>query len=630
MNETGIPVDVLLRAINASGDVVLVYRVDAGGTLRLTYMNDAYARQTGYTREEAIGRELEFFRPAMPDDDGMRAIRSAFANGQPGAAELISYRKDGSTFWNEITVQPIVEHGQVTHWVSIERDISSEVERTSALAEEHDRLLALVRAARRLFTVFDARELVTRVKDVIRELIGAQARVLAANPAGASVEVEDLGTEVAFSTEGDDRIARALSGKSRVVDEVGRRAIVYAGQYGDSRYVLDAAVGGARRLRNTDLFVLDLIAEYFAVAARNVALYHELDERRSAVMELNQTKSDLIAMLAHDFRGPLTSIVGYADLINEVGALNDEQVEFSESIKRSAQQLSELATDTLTLSRLERNEVGLQFADVDVAELVRGIAEQYADRRQVDVTVVGDAHVTGDEDRLRQVFSNLIDNAIKYSPGKASPAVEIVGDTGAVIVGVRDRGIGIPTAELSTIFDRFSRATNARKLGISGTGFGLFLTKQLVQLHGGTIAVESREGAGSTFVVTLPRRVVRAAAPRTVAIFDQERDGSFLAYGLREGGYRVRTAGTVDEVLAIADSESLDAVIVNVEESTLARDQAAKLRAFSRKRSIPIVAIGGEGSPRLGAIATVPRPVLAGDLLAVLERIRPLALHLGR
>lgn len=631
MKELDIPADILLRAINASGDVVLVYRVDAKtGKLVLTYMNDAYTRQTGYTREEAIGRDLDAFRLAMPDDEGMRTIRSAFASGQPAAAELVSYRKDGSTFWNEITVQPIGENGRVGHWVSIERDISSEVERTSVLAEEHDRLLALVRAARRLFTVFDARELVVRVKDVVRELIGAKVRVLAVNPAGASVEVDDLGADAKFSSDGDERIARALAGKGRVVDEVGRRAIVYAGQYGEGRFVLDALVGGARQLRNTDLFVLDLIAEYFAVAARNVALYHELDERRAAVMDLNQTKSDLIAMLAHDFRGPLTSIVGYSDLIGEVGELDGEQREFLESIKRSALVLSELATDTLTLSRLERNEVGLQFAEVDVAALAHGIAEQYADRRQVEVTVDGDAHVTGDEERLRQVFSNLIDNAIKYSPGKGSPVVEISGDRRYITVRVHDKGIGIPNAELTTIFDRFSRATNARKLGISGTGFGLFLTKQLVQLHGGTIAVESREGEGTEFAVTLPRRVVRSAAPRTVVVFDQERDGSFLAYGLREGGYRVRTASSVDELLAMADSDTLDAVIVNVEESSLGAEQAAKLRAFSRERTIPIVAVGGESSPRLGANAIVPKPVLAGDVLAVLERMRPLALHLNR
>ncbi|MBV8374457.1 MAG: PAS domain-containing protein, partial [Candidatus Eremiobacteraeota bacterium] len=340
----GVPVDVLMRAINASADAVLVYRVDpATKKLVLAYVNDAFTQLTGYARQEAIGLEIETFRLAMPDDDGVRSIRAAFEKGEPCAAELVSYRKDGTPFWNEIAVQPIVENGRITHWVSIERDVSLEVERTSALAEKHDRLLALVRAARRLFTAFDAGELVAAVIAVTHELLGAKARVLAANPAGAVVDVERLGREVSFPSDTDDRVARALATKGRVVDDGGRRAVAYAGQIGDDLYVLDVSVGGARRLRNTDLFVLDLIAEYFSVAARNVALYHELDERRSAVLDLNQTKSDLIAMLAHDFRGPLTLVAGYADLIGETGTLTSEQIEFLGSIRRSVRQLSELA-----------------------------------------------------------------------------------------------------------------------------------------------------------------------------------------------------------------------------------------------------------------------------------------------
>jgi PAS domain S-box-containing protein len=613
-------IDVLMRSINAASDVVLIYRVDPeSGALLLNYMNDAYSRQTGYTREEAVGKNLDSFRLAMPDDDGMRAIRTAIKEGRSAEAELISYRKDGSTFWNQIAIHPIVEDGRITHWVSIERDISEEVERTSALAEEHDRLLALAQAARRLFTVFDARQLVVVVEDVVRELLGADVRVLASNASGAAVEVERLGRAVAFPDEVDPAVAEALAKRGRVVDAKQTKTVLYAGQYGDGRYVLEVRVPGGRPLRNTDLFMLDLIAEYFAVAARNVALYHELDERRSAVLELSQTKSDLIAMLAHDFRGPLTSIVGYADLIPEVADLEEEPLEYLDSIKRAAVQLSELASDTLTFSRLERNEVALQLADVDLGALVEEIVEQYRDRRDVEVRLSGDPRVIGDEQRLRQVFANLIDNAIKYTPGDAKPVVTVEGQPTGVNVLVQDRGIGIPAAELSTIFDRFSRASNARNLNISGTGFGLFLAKQLVQLHGGTIAVESTEGKGSTFIVTLPRRVARAAAPRTVVVLDAERDASFLAYGLREGGYRVRPAGTIDEVAAIADAEAIDALVVNVD--PLSRDQAARLRAFASKRGVPIVTAATEHAARLGASATVPRPVLAGDVMAALERL---------
>jgi PAS domain S-box-containing protein len=611
-------IELLMRSINASSDVVLIYRVEADGELRLAFMNDAYSYQTGYARDEAVGRDLTSFRLAMPDDDGMRSIRDAIAAGHSTEAELISYRKDGSTFWNQIAFHPIFEEGRITHWVSIERDISDEVQRTSALAEEHDRLLALAQAARRLFTVFDARQLVAVVKDVVRELVGAEVRVLAAGVNGATVEVEQLGSDVTFPNAPDPSVANALSKRGRVVDDAQTFALLYAGQYGHSRYVLEAHVSGGRQLRNTDLFMLDLIAEYFAVAARNVALYHELDERRSAVLELSQTKSDLIAMLAHDFRGPLTSIVGYADLIPEIAKLEEEPLEYLDAIKRAAIQLSELASDTLTFSRLERNEVALQLADVDLTAMIAGIVEQYGDRRAVEVRSSGDTLVIGDEQRLRQVFANLIDNAIKYSPADSKPSVTLDGESGAVTVSVQDRGIGVPPSELSTIFDRFSRASNARKLNISGTGFGLFLAKQLVQLHGGTIAVESTEGKGSTFVVTLPRRVARASAPRTVVVLDAERDASFLAYGLREGGYRVRPAATIDEVASIADAESIDALVVNID---LLRDQAARLRAFAGKRGVPVVTVASEHAARLGASATVPRPVLAGDVMAALERL---------
>ena len=260
---------------------------------------------------------------------------------------------------------------------------------------------------------------------------------------------------------------------------------------------------------------------------------------------------------------------------------------------------------------------------VDLGELIGAVAEQYADRQRIEVRTNGDAAVLGDEDRLRQVFSNLVDNAVKYSPNGAEPEITITGSRDEVEVRVRDQGIGVPAAELSTIFDRFARASNARRLRISGTGFGLFMTKQLVQLHGGTIAVDSHEGEGSTFIVTLPRRVARSRGPRTVIIFDRERDGSFLGHGLREGGYRVRTAGSIDELMAIADSESVDAVVMNVDATELASDQAARLRAFTRKNGIPIVAVGGEGSAHLGAIVNVPKPVLTGDVMAALERIRP-------
>lgn len=611
----------LLGAINVAGDVILVYTVDEANGLTLTYVNGAFSLQTGYTRDEAIGRALEDFRKAMPDDEGMRKVREAIAQGTPTQAEIVSYRKDGSTYWNQVTLHPIRNtDGAITHWISIERDISDDVERNAALAEEHDRLLALTRAARRLFTTLDPTSIVTTVREVVSQLLRVDAHVLAVNDDGASVPIEQLGIPSWEKSRLDPLVDRAVSSRIRVDDERAGRAVAYIGRFGAARYVLEIRSRSGRALRSTDLFVFDLVAEYFAVAVRNVALYHEVEERRTAVMELNQTKSDLIAMLAHDFRGPLTSIVGFADLTSEVGEVNDEQRDFLETIKSSAMQLSELATDTLTLSRLERNEVALQLSETDIGALLSSIVSQQKDRRTVELTIEGDAHVTGDQDRLRQVFSNLVDNAIKYTPQGPDPSVRVSGDAESVTVVVRDYGIGIPSGELSRIFDRFSRASNARKMRIAGTGFGLYLTKQLVQLHGGTIAVESEEGKGSTFTVTLPRRIDRRGAPRCVLVLDAERDGSFLAYGLQEAGYRVVGAATIEETIGLADSMPFDVVVLAVPEA-LSTQAAVQLRAFSRERSIPVVALGGDASPRLGAAATLIRPAAIGDVVGAIERL---------
>jgi DNA-binding response OmpR family regulator len=123
----------------------------------------------------------------------------------------------------------------------------------------------------------------------------------------------------------------------------------------------------------------------------------------------------------------------------------------------------------------------------------------------------------------------------------------------------------------------------------------------------------------------LPRRATRSSSPRSLIVLDGEGEASLLSFGLREGGFRVRAAATVDEVLALADSDRIDALVVNAAHPDLAGERAAKLRAFARKRAIAIVAVGGDASvgPRLGAAAMVPKPGLATDVIAVLERLRP-------
>jgi len=230
--------------------------------------------------------------------------------------------------------------------------------------------------------------------------------------------------------------------------------------------------------------------------------------------------------------------------------------------------LASLATDTLALSRLEQNELTLELEEFDLVALVRDIVRVFSVTRAIDLrTDRPELRICGDPARLRQVFENLIGNAIKYSPNGEPVEVFLRAKGRGVEVSVRDKGIGIPEADKAKLFGRFARAQNARALGISGTGFGLYLTKTIVEMHGGTMNVDSREGQGSTFRAFLPAAVA-AQRPRhrRFILIDPEGDAkSYVAHTLRDDGFAATVVADGTELLATIDELQFDAALIDVE-----------------------------------------------------------------
>jgi signal transduction histidine kinase len=511
--------------------------------------------------------------------------------------EIVSYRKDGGSFWNQVTMHPIRSaSSEIEHWISVERDVTQAVERESKREDQHARLLQLTSAALQVFGALDVRTLTSRMEEAVRDLIGGIVLIH---------RIPQLPRQF-----DDELLARAAATRGHTTDESRFRAAASAASTGPPSYVLEVRAGSGRTLRPADLFIVDLLAEYYGVAVRNASLVEELEERRSAILELNQVKSDLIAMLAHDFKSPLTSIVGFTELAMELGPVNADQREYLESVKRIALHLADLASDTLALSRMERNEIDLSLEQLDIAAMAREVAASLQDQRAVAVHAPAAAVVQGDRHRLRQVLYNLIENAIKYSP-RGEPVdvrVEVSGDR--LTVTVTDRGIGIPQTEVASIFGRFSRASNARRLRIGGTGFGLYLTRQIVELHGGALGVTSAEGKGSTFTVDLP---VSAAeqyeAPLRVVVAQHEREArSFLAHALRETGFRVRVAHSGHELFDLLAQEPAEHVVVDCDDIVVSSEEMARLQQQQTRGELQIVALS--------------KPFLLQDLLSAI-RSRP-------
>ena len=245
------------------------------------------------------------------------------------------------------------------------------------------------------------------------------------------------------------------------------------------------------------------------LAEKNQHVAEEAQRSTSASLRL---RTETLAVVAHDLRTPLTSLVGRADLAQTRLArgvdLNPDRAWLAAQLAAVQAAATRLrgAIDELddVVHLVAGRELALMREPVDVGLLARAVAQEFALQRTVVVETPDESVlVLGDRARLDRVLQNLVGNAVKYSPVEAAVAVEVTVARGdAAVITVRDGGIGIPAAEVPRIFERYYRASTAR--GIAGSGLGLAGAQAVVARHGGTIAVESAEGAGTTVTLTLP------------------------------------------------------------------------------------------------------------------------------
>ena len=225
--------------------------------------------------------------------------------------------------------------------------------------------------------------------------------------------------------------------------------------------------------------------------------------------ELDQMKTEFVSTVSHDLRSPLTSILGYAHMLKSAGPLNEQQDKYVERITRGVGQVTELINDLLDIGRIEAG-LDMEMAPCDMSALTQAVAEEFrhaANRKNQKLIYHGPseaASVLGNELRLRQVLSNLIGNAIKYTPESGQIYLTVWLQDSTVLLSVEDNGIGIPAVDLPYIFDKFYRVESDETADIQGTGLGLSIAKSVVEKHAGQIWVESVPGQGSVFRVALP------------------------------------------------------------------------------------------------------------------------------
>ncbi|HEX5413463.1 MAG TPA: ATP-binding protein [Terriglobia bacterium] len=244
-----------------------------------------------------------------------------------------------------------------------------------------------------------------------------------------------------------------------------------------------------------------------AVRGGAIAIFYDITD----LERLERVRRDFVANVSHELRTPLTAISGYAETLLE-GALEDEENNrmFVEIIKSHANRLSNIASDLLALSELESERPAAELRPISVRAAVDAalkMIEPAAQLRGVTVKVgeLDDAEVLADKGRLEQALVNLLDNAVKFNRPSGEVRVEVRREAGdSVRIVVADTGIGIPSTDLSRIFERFYRVDKARSREMGGTGLGLSIVRHAVERMNGAVSVESQLGKGSTFTIVLP------------------------------------------------------------------------------------------------------------------------------
>lgn len=227
--------------------------------------------------------------------------------------------------------------------------------------------------------------------------------------------------------------------------------------------------------------------------------------------EAEEIKSTFISVISHELKTPVALIKGYAGTLRRTDAHWDEETvrDSMAVIEEEADRLTQLIDNLLDASRLQAGQMKLNKADVRLDKMAARIVDTFGtqtSRHTFELSFVDDfPHVLGDEERLHQVLSNLISNAIKYSPDGGQIMISGRYDQDQIYLAVTDHGIGIPAGEHTRIFDRFYRVETALSRRTQGAGLGLYLVKSVIEAHGGQIWVSSSPGKGSTFVFTLPR-----------------------------------------------------------------------------------------------------------------------------
>jgi PAS domain S-box-containing protein len=532
-----------------------ICRVDLYGSI--TYINRAGLAQTGWTEAELLGRNAhDTMHHTHPDGTPYPAadcplLRAIYDNEGTRVSGEVFWRKDGSRFPVEASAYPIRDGGSVFGGVITFHDVSER-----RMAERQ--LSAQYQTARVLAEAESVREALPRVLELCCDQLGWQMSLvwvpgeddrelhclaayarpgweeqlallshetvtLGQGTAGRAwrwrqpVFVSGLGDAVppqdgqpqdgrpqdGRSQDGRPQDGRPQDGRPQDDQDGLRRGELAVPLTRDGEVIAVVQLLGPEQPR------IDGLPETIETIAAQLSQY--ADRKRSDATAARM-KDQFVATVSHELRTPLAAMDGWLHILldGEPGPLNEEQHRFLTTVKRNSDRLMRLVGDLLLIGQMDAGQFTLDLGDVDIVELVGETVALFegtaAEKRiELNADTGSPAVVLGDRLRLGQLLSNLVSNAIKFTPEGGQVSIRVREQDGTCQVEITDSGIGIPVADRTHLFERFYRASTAT--GTAGSGLGLAISKAIAEAHGGTIRIADSSGSGTRVLVEIPLHV---------------------------------------------------------------------------------------------------------------------------
>ena len=450
----------------------------------IEWVNPAFTEMTGYSAEEVIGKKTSILKSGKQNQTYYDDLWSTVKTGKVWRGDLINRRKNGGNYIEEMTITPVVNsEDRITHYIAIKQDVTARRTVENQLEETRTIMNSVLNATSEAMILLSTDDCALWMNHAFERIFNVKNSQLYGKSFEELVPIfEKVIQDPTFIKQ---RFEKAQETFTETVQQVWPQK------------------------RELEIYAVPVSRDKMNLG--RLYVFRDVTKER----EVERMKTDFIHLVSHEFRTPLTSIKGYVEMLldGDAGNVNEDQVDFLDTILRNTDLLAKLVNDLLEVSKLEAGALKLDTQPVDLSKIIKEatveMIPQIQEKSQnlVIINELESTTVIGDPKKLTQILLNLLSNANKYTPekGKITVTTERIKDM--VKVTVNDNGIGISEEDQKRLFTKFFRVENRETQRHPGTGLGLWITKSFVDMHGGTINIQSKIEEGTAISFTIPAKI---------------------------------------------------------------------------------------------------------------------------